>query len=109
MNIRQFKKRYYLCKDDFGNKLYPGDTVELWMPIETKHPYQTRILWNMVDGAFVDPHPAHAWMEHAQQRRLRSFLDQSAIKKHHDWESEEFEMEKGYCKKVKSVWNTHKK
>ena len=34
MTIREYKKRYYICEDDFGNKLYAGDTVELYSPME---------------------------------------------------------------------------
>lgn len=34
MNIKQYKKRYLICKDDFGKNIYAGDTVELYCPIE---------------------------------------------------------------------------
>lgn len=27
MTIRQYKKKYFICKDDFGKMIYLGDTV----------------------------------------------------------------------------------
>lgn len=111
MKLRDFKKRYFLGKDDFGNNLYPGDLVELWVPIETRHPYTTEIHWNMIDGAFVDGHPAHVLLGHNESRRLSSFIDRKPISYHREYEdgSTKLVTEKGYCKKVKSVWNRYKK
>lgn len=104
MKLKFFKKRYCLGKDDFGNKLYPGDLVELWIPMETKSPYQTKIKWNMLDGAFVECHPAHKLFGGGGDRRLSNFLNQTPTKIFVDEEDKEFVMQTGYCKKIKSVW-----
>ena len=73
MTIRQYKKKYFICKDDFGKMIYLGDTVEVWMPCEAK-PYQSCVYWNRLDGAFIDGHPAHVKMGISIHRNLSNFL-----------------------------------
>ena len=104
MNIRQFKKKYYLCKDDFGNKLYPGDTVEILLSIGNKHPYQSKIYWNMVDGAFIDASPTTIFVNDGRKTHssLRSVLNQEPFY-YNQYDSDEMVAQYGYCKKIKSV------
>jgi hypothetical protein len=73
MTIRQYKKKYFICKDDFGKVIYLGDTVEVWMPCEAK-PYQSCVYWNRLDGAFIDGHPGHVKMGHSKHRSLNQFF-----------------------------------
>lgn len=107
MNIRQFKKKYYLCKDDFGNKLYPGDTVEILLSMGNKHPYQSKIYWNMVDGAFVECSPVSKIFEKGRvtHNPLRSVLKQKPFY-YNQYDSDETVAQYGYCKKIKSVFNS---
>ncbi len=74
MTIRQYKKKYFIGKDDFGKMIYRGDTVEVWMPCETK-PYQSCVYWNRLDGAFIDSHPGHVKLGiSSTHRSLNSFF-----------------------------------
>jgi hypothetical protein len=73
-NLREYKKKYFICKDDNGETIYMGDIVEVHDPMETKTPYQSKVYWNRVDGAFIDPHPAHKSMGHNSHRFLRGFI-----------------------------------
>lgn len=113
MNIRQFKKRYYLCKDDFGNRLYPGDTVEIKLSFGNKYPYQSLIYWNRLDGAFIDQHPSSTIFNRGSHDPLRSVLKQKPFfysqASYEDPDSDEKVAQHGYIKKIKSTWNTHKK
>lgn len=110
MNIRQFKKRYYLCKDDFGNRLYPGDTVEIKLSFGNKYPYQSLIYWNRLDGAFIDASPSSKLFNNGNDvhRSLRSVLKQKPFL-YDQYGSDEKVAQHGYIKKIKSTWNTHKK
>ena len=83
MNIREYKKRYAICKDSNGKMLYAGDTVELSIPLEIKSKWESIVMWNMIDGAFVDPHPSHSAIGLNSHRLLRSFL-QDGIKVKND-------------------------
>jgi len=59
MTIRLYKKRYFICLDDNKKKIYVGDTVEVHLSHETHTPHQSIVYWNMLDGAFIESHPAH--------------------------------------------------
>lgn len=74
MNIRQYKKKYYICNDDLGSKLYVGDIVEIHNDMETKTSHQSKIMWNMLDGAFINSHPVHISMKSSVHRGLRGYL-----------------------------------
>jgi hypothetical protein len=105
MNKRQYKKRYAICEDDNGKMIYAGDTVELWIPMETKNPHQSIVYFNMLDGAYVESSPAHDFMNNGKRgyRKLSGYLNQKAIPIY-DYEKEEPEYKKGYCIKVKSFY-----
>lgn len=100
MNLRQYKKKYFICKDDNGKMIYAGDTVELFLPCITKIPYQTIVYWNKVDGAFVES------FDKKSDIPLRKFLGQQPYK---FWDYGEIEnkpkMVNTKCIKVKSFYD----
>ena len=51
--------RKMICNDSFGNRIYAGDTVELFNGMEMRTAWKSVVHWNMLDGAFVDAHPGH--------------------------------------------------
>ena len=94
--------RKLICNDSFGNRIYPGDTVELFIGIEMRTPWKSKVHWNMLDGAFVDSHPGHIKMGlGSKHRNLRDFINQEDIKIYN--ERDELVTLKTYCKKVKFV------
>ena len=100
--VKQYKLRYFVCKDDFGEKIYAGDTVELSCPCETSTTWTSIVHWNMLDGAFVDSHPAHkAMCLGSGNRELSGLLKQSDLLFYYEG-SDEPHHEQGYCKKIKS-------
>ena len=103
MTIKDYKKRYYICKDDFDNKLYAGDTVELYSPIEVETSWTSIIYWDMLYGAMVDSHPAHKKLHNNSeiQRHLYYLLGQEPWT---IWDSHDNceKIYRGYCKKIKS-------
>jgi len=106
MTIRQYKKKYFICKDDFGKMIYLGDTVEVWMPCEAS-PYQSCVYWNRLDGAFIDGHPAHIRMGHGSHRTLSHFLkcNNPAVPVYESFDDDAIPVWKqGYVKKVKSFY-----
>ena len=92
--IRRYNKirhKIFLCRDDFNNKLYPGDFVELTVSLETRTPWISRIWWNEIDGAYVDAHPAHNFMSRrkaSSTKELRSFLQKKYDIPIHNWEDD---------------------
>lgn len=92
---KRWKKSFFITKDDFSNKIYAGDIVELYMPFETKTTWISEVYYNPLDGAFVDSHPAHISMGLSNHRPLRNFLNQ---------EYSNLTQTKGYCKKIKSFY-----
>lgn len=74
MTIRQYKKKYFICKDSNGKNLYVRDIVSLNISHETSTRYESMIYWNMLDGAFVDSHPAHIKIESSKYRNLRDYI-----------------------------------
>ena len=109
MTIRNYKKEYWIGKDSFGKMIYAGDTVEVWLPWETRTPHQSIVHWNRVDGAFIEAHPAHIRLEQKPHHRdLRSYLNTEPIPV---WDYEENDegtivgYNQGYVKKVKSFYN----
>ena len=106
MTIRQYKKKYFICKDDFGKMIYLGDTVEVWKPCETK-PYKSIVYWNRLDGAFVDGHPGHVKMGHSTHRSLNEFFirNNPAIPVYDSFDDDALPTWKqGYVKKLKSFY-----
>lgn len=93
------KKKYFICNDSFGSRINVGDTVELFIGIEIKTSWTSKVYWNMLDGAFVDSHPVHRKMGLSVHRDLRNFLNKEDI--------EIFDTNgnphilKTYCKKIK--------
>lgn len=90
-SVRQYNKirhKIFLCRDDFGKKLYAGDFAELTASMETQTPWISRIWWNSVDGAFVDSHPAHIKMKIGGTRELRYFLRDKFNIPINDWETD---------------------
>ena len=91
--------RKMICNDSFGNRIYPGDIVELSMPWEMRSTWKSSVYWNMLDGAFVDSHPGHRKMGISTHRNLREFLDREPMRVIN--EEDKVETLKPYCKKVK--------
>ena len=108
MTIRNYKKAFWIGKDSYGKMIYAGDTVEVWLPWETRSPHQSKVLWNRIDGAFIEAHPAHIKMhEKVHHRDLRSYLDTEPLP---IWSYDENDegmisrYQQGYVKKVKSFY-----
>jgi hypothetical protein len=103
MTIRQYKKLYFICKDDFGKKIYAGDTVELYCPSETKTSWTSIVYWSQLYGAHIDSHPAHKkfFNEPNHTRHLYYLLNQSPMTLY-DENDEIVSQGQGYCKKIKS-------
>lgn len=64
-----------ICKDCFGEDIRVGDTVELFVGFETKTSWVSKVYWNMLDGAYVESHPAHIKMGIGGGRRLSYFIN----------------------------------
>ena len=91
--------RKLICNDSFGNRIYPGDVVELFIGIETRTAWKSHVYWNMLDGAFVEAHPAHKAMKLSTHRNLRDFLGKEDIRIPN--EDGNIEVLNTYCQKVK--------
>ena len=102
MTIKQYKKKYYICKDDNGKMIYAGDTVELCHPLEIKSSYQSKVYWNRVDGAFVNPHPTHVKIGITSYKTLSGFLGKQEFKIYYN--DDEFNTYQTKCIKVKSFY-----
>lgn len=102
MNIRQYKKKYFICDDDYGNKIYAGDTVEIYCPQELVTPWTSIVYWSSLHGAWIDSHPAHKKLfeQPNRQRPLYTLIKQEPITFYK--ENDETEKYQGYCKKIKS-------
>ena len=92
--------RKMICNDSFGNRIYAGDTVELFIGIETKTAWKSIVHWNMLDGAFVDAHPAHKKMGLSTHRNLRDFIGKEDFKVNVSGGGTE--IIKTYCKKLRN-------
>lgn len=57
MNKRQYKKEYFICKDDFGKNIYAGDTVEIFTPMSFKKPWVSLVYYDRLHGAMVKSKP----------------------------------------------------
>lgn len=80
MKIKDYKKKYAICKDSNGKVIYVGDTLELHAPMEISSTWESIVHWNMLDGAFVNSHPSHIKMGMGSgHRELRYFIDQDKI------------------------------
>lgn len=88
-----------ICKDSFGNRIYPGDIVELFIGFETHTPWESEVYWNMLDGAFVNSHPAHIIMGLSTHRNLRDFINKEDVEV--GIVGGGTETVKTYCKKIK--------
>lgn len=109
MTIRNYKKEFWIGKDSFGKMIYAGDTVEVWLPHETRGPHQSKVLWNRMDGAFIESHPVHNNAIHGKvhHRDLRSYLNTEPVPIWSYKENDEGTMvgyKQGYVKKVKSFY-----
>lgn len=106
MKIKDYKKRYAICKDSLGKMIYWYDLVEVWNPTETRTPHQSRVYWNMLDGAFIDEHPSHAKLhKKVCHRSLNEYLRQEKVPlwDHNDDKLIGYQI--GYVKKIKSFYN----
>jgi hypothetical protein len=105
MNKRQYKKKYYICKDTFGKSIYVGDTVELYCPWEINSKWNSIVYWSMLHGAYVDSHPTHKILQHNPnaQRELYYFLKQDPFICY-DEDDNPTQTKQGYCKKIKSFY-----
>jgi len=101
MTIRNYKKKYFICKDDFGNNLYAGDIVEISIPMELSSTWESEISWSILYGAWVESHPVHKKMSNNpnEQRALYGLIDQPEWRY---YEVDEYKTVKGYVKKIKS-------
>lgn len=109
MTIRNYKKAFWIGRDSFGKMIYAGDTVEVWSPMETRTPHQAIVLWNRMDGAFIEAHPSHIKIEkEIHHRDLRYYFDDTPIpiwEYNPDGEDKIVRYEKGYVKKIKSFYH----
>ena len=106
MTIRQYKKKYFICKDDFGKMIYRGDTVEVWSPGETKA-YKSVVYWNRLDGAFIDSHPGHVKLGISRHRNLSGFFirNNPPVPIYDSFEDDaELTWQQGYVIKIKSFY-----
>lgn len=105
MNLRQYKSKYLICKDDYGKNIYAGDTVELYCPFEMSSTWSSIVYWSMLHGAWVDAHPGHKMLSRNpnEKRELAPLLGQLEYDIYHYGEEEPSKM-KGYCKKIKSFY-----
>ena len=106
MTIRQYKKKYFICKDDFGKMIYRGDTVEVWSPGETKA-NKSVVYWNRLDGAFIDAHPGHVKLGISRHRNLSGFFirNNPPVPIYDSFDDDaEPTWYQGYVKKVKSFY-----
>ena len=103
MKIRQYKKKFAICKDDNGKVIYKGDIVEVWLPHETNKGHISRVYFNMLDGAFIKGSPAHSFMNEGREsyRKLRDYMNQESVPIS-TFGIDEPTHTKGYCIKVKS-------
>ena len=109
MTIRNYKKAYWIGKDSFGKMIYWGDTVEVWLPGETRSSYQSTVFWNRMDGAFIESHPTHnALHGKVVHRDLRPYLNQEPVPIWHYEDDDDkgtiIGYKQGYVKKVKSFY-----
>lgn len=109
MTIREYKKKYFICKDDFGKNIYAGDTVELFTPITISTTWTSIVHWNMLYGAWVNIHPGLTILHGSDtaQTELYRLLNQE------EWNicdvgSDILISYKGYCKKIKSFHKNNK-
>jgi hypothetical protein len=100
LTIKEYKKRYFLCKDDFGKKLYPGDIVEIYLPSEIGSTWTSEISWGALTGAWVESHPTHKKLSNNpnKQRHLYELLNQHEVTIYDG----DYKQIKGYVKKIKS-------
>lgn len=103
---KDWKLKYYLGKDSFGNKIYAGDTVELYDPISMSSTWESRIFWNPLDGAFVNSHPSFIKMKMGSRgQSLRYFIESYTIPVYdHPDDEEPAYIQKGYCKLIKPFY-----
>lgn len=105
-NLKEYKKRNFICYDDNGKKIYSGDIVELHNPLETRNSYQSVVYWNMLDGAFVEGHPSHKSLN-GKNRSLTDYLGRQdrSCWEYHDDGREEWVVKTTKCVKIKSFYN----
>lgn len=108
MNKRQYKKAYWICKDDDGKMIYAGDTVELFIPYETTRSYTAVVHWDRLHGAMVKGHPAHRFLNNGKAgwRPLSGYLnqDKKGFPIYAEGGDETPTYRVGFCRKVKSFY-----
>ena len=62
-SYNKWRKQFLLGTDVNGKKLYPGDFVKIHMPVEVSKPHCSMIYWSALDGAYIEAHPVHKWMD----------------------------------------------
>ena len=102
MTIQYYKKKYLICKDDFGKNIYVGDTLELYCPNEISIKWTSIVYWSMLNGAWIES-PTIFYDEPNPQRPLSSLLHQQELNIC-DVGSDIPIKYKGYCKKIKSFY-----
>lgn len=102
MNIRQYKKKYAICRDDNGKMIYAGDIVEVFNPLHSYVPHKSMVFWSALMGAWIDSHPAQKLLSQKENDKtpLYLYLNQKPI----NWRDDSGVSVKknGYCKKIKS-------
>jgi hypothetical protein len=100
MNKRQYKKEYFICKDDFGKNIYAGDTVEILTPWTFKTPWTSLVYYDRLHGAMVKGR-AIFLDEEGKFSHLYSYLGNKPISIHTYGEDDPTTYTP-YCKKIKS-------
>lgn len=98
MKIRDYKKNYLLCKDDFGKNIYAGDTVEIFIPMTFSTPFTSLVYWDRLHGAMIKIRPIFLDKQETFEH-LYEYLNQSPFQ---FWRGDNLVVKQGYIKKVKS-------
>lgn len=97
MKIKQYKKKYFICKDDFGKNIYAGDTVEIFLPITFSTPFTSLVYWDKLHGAMIKIRPIFIDKKESYEH-LYEYLGQSPISYYSE---DNLVTKQGYIKKVK--------
>jgi len=99
MNKRQYKKEYFICKDDFGNNIYAGDTVEV-VSHTFNTPFTSVVYYDRLHGAMIKSRPVFITDEE-KYSHLYHFLGQEPYNVY-NCDDEVAYVKRCYVKKIKS-------
>jgi len=100
MNKRQYKKEYLICKDDFGNNIYAGDTVEICSHT-FRNPFTSVVYYDRLHGAMIKDKPVFI-SEKESYTHLYHFLGQEPYNVYEVGNDNVAYVKRVYVKKIKS-------